>query len=485
MSEDAQISDEEALWVDLSLYAIDPLGFVLWAFPWGVKDAELEKFDGPDGWQREVLIEIGDGLKKGYIDVQEAIRIAIASGHGIGKSGLVAWIILWAISTYEHTKGVVTANTENQLKTKTWAEVAKWHNIWIAKTLFKITATALFRVGHEKTWRIDMTPWSEANTESFAGLHNRGKRVLLIYDEASAIPDMIWEVSEGALTDKDTEIIWCCFGNPTRNTGRFKECFNRFRHRWQTKQIDSRTAKMTNKAQLDQWIEDYGEDSDFCRVRVKGQFPRAGSRQLIPEDVVSSCRKEKLDNQIEAWIDMPVVIGADPARFGDDKSVVVVRQGRIVHEVRRFRGISTQEFASRIAAIKSKYAAVQILVDGVGVGGGVVDRLRALGHEVLEVTAGGSAEDKVRFYNKRAEMWWRMSEWLASGADIPDSDEMETDLCGIEYSYTSKEQVQLEKKEDMKKRGLASPDDGDALALTFAERVVAVVEQSFEPDWEN
>ena len=202
----------------IATFTHDPLGFVLFAFDWGV--GPLVEFpNGPDSWQREILTEIAQQLRAG-ISATEAIQIAVASGHGIGKSALVAWLIEWAMSTCEDCKGVVTANTENQLKTKTWAELAKWHRLCITSHWFKMTATALFAKdpAHEKTWRIDMVAWSEANTEAFAGMHNLGKRILLIYDEASAISDLIWEVSEGALTDSNTEIIWCCFGNPTQNT---------------------------------------------------------------------------------------------------------------------------------------------------------------------------------------------------------------------------------------------------------------------------
>ena len=202
----------------------DPLAFVMGAFPWGEKDTRLEKFpDGPEPWQREILKLIKDGL----VDVNKAIQLAVASGHGIGKTALVSWIILWAISTKPDSRGVVTANTETQLKTKTWAELGKWFHMFIAKDFFSLTATALFAKdsAHERTWRIDMVPWSERNTEAFAGLHNKERRILVVFDEASAIPDVIWETTEGALTDANTEIIWCVFGNPTRNTGRFRECF--------------------------------------------------------------------------------------------------------------------------------------------------------------------------------------------------------------------------------------------------------------------
>jgi hypothetical protein len=141
---------------ELASFSSDPLGFVLFAFPWGEEETELAEFSGPDDWQIKVLEDLGAGL----ITVDEAIQIARTSGHGIGKSALVAWIILWAISTFEDTKGVVTANTENQLKTKTWAEVSKWHRMFIARDLFKMTATALFANDplHERTGELIWCP---------------------------------------------------------------------------------------------------------------------------------------------------------------------------------------------------------------------------------------------------------------------------------------------------------------------------------------
>ena len=236
----------------LAEFSSDPVGFVFFAFPWGEEGTELFE-ELPQEWQLAVLRDLGAGV----INITEAVQIARTSGHGIGKSALVAWIILWAISTFEDCKGVVTANTENQLKTKTWAEVSKWHRLFIARELFRMTATALFAADplHERTWRIDMVPWSERNTEAFAGLHNSGKRILVIFDEGSSIPDVIYEVTEGALTDRNTQIIWMVFGNPTRNKGRFRDCFpgGRFAHRWKSAAIDSRDVTISNKDQLARW----------------------------------------------------------------------------------------------------------------------------------------------------------------------------------------------------------------------------------------
>ena len=471
---------ELQLLTEIAGFSQDPLGFVLFAFAWG--EGELQDYpEGPDDWQRDILNLIGEGLRAGDLTAQEAIQIAVASGHGIGKSALVSWLVLWAACTFEDTRGVVTANTEMQLRTKTWAELSKWYRRCIcAPMMFELTATAMYSrdKDHEKTWRIDMVAWSERNTEAFAGLHNLGKRVLLIFDEASAIPDAIWEVSEGALTDNDTEIIWAVFGNPTRNTGRFRECFGRFKHRWKTRQIDSRTVRISNKVQLQKWIDDYGEDSDFARIRVRGVFPRAGTAQFIGSDVIEGAAKR----EAVATMFEPLVLGVDVARYGDDESVIVIRKGRDAktHAPIKRRGISTMQLAALVVEQKEFYQADAIFIDGGGVGGGVVDRLRQLGVDVYDIQFGASSDvtlpgdERVVYYNKAAEMWGSMRKWLEIGA-IPDDPDLRSQLEGREYGFAlkdGKDAIQLEKKKDMKKRGLPSPDWADALALTFAYKVM-------------
>jgi len=443
-------------------WAHDPLGFATVAL----------KAD-PDAWQHDVLVEIGDGLAA----PDEAVRIAVASGHGVGKSALVAWILLWALATRPDTRGVVTANTETQLRTKTWAELAKWLRNWEQRDWFDFTSTFLASrvVGHGQTWRLDLVPWSETNAEAFAGLHNQGKRTIVVFDEASAIPDVIWDTTEGALTDKDTELLWLVFGNPTRNTGRFRECFARFAHRWRGRQVDSRSARITNKAQLQRWVDDYGEDSDFVRVRIRGVFPRAGSMQFIDgESVEEAMRREAAIDPDEA-----LVLGVDVARFGDDRSVVFVRKGRDGRSRPPLvmRKADTMTLAGKVVELAAQHRADAVFVDEGGVGGAVVDRLRQLGvPRVIGVNFAGKPDRWTTegsgplFANKRAEIWGRMKEWLKSGA-IPDDPSLVQDLIGVEYGYDARNAIQLERKDDMKKRGLASPDLGDALALTFAQPV--------------
>lgn len=179
--------------------------------------------------------------------------------------------------------------------------------------------------GHDKRWRADAIPRSEHNTEAFAGLHNERKRIVVVFDEASNIADLVWEVAEGALTDEDTEIIWVAFGNPTRNTGRFRECFRKYKHRWKCAQIDSRTVEGTNKQQLQKWVDDYGEDSDFVKVRVRGIFPDASELQFIPTGLTDEAMKRVVTAAQVAHA--PRIIGVDPAYSGVDDAVIYLRRG--------------------------------------------------------------------------------------------------------------------------------------------------------------
>lgn len=444
----------------------DPLKFVKVVFPWN--SGALKDMAGPQGWQIDVM----EDIKTGICGKNTPIRIAVASGHGVGKSALAAWLILWSIATKPDTRGVVTANTETQLKTKTWAELAKWLRISLVAPIFNITSDSIFSVDkrYEKTWRIDMIPWSASNTEAFAGLHNSGRRILLIFDEASAISDKIWEVTEGALTDSNSEIIWAAFGNPTRPDGMFRECFGRFRHRWLHRQVDSRTSDITNKSQLAKLIEDYGIDSNFVKVRVLGEFPSQGKNTFIPLSIVEEAVNRKISDLETA--DEPKIIGIDAARFGDDSSVIVKRRGRICLSVERFTKIDTMTLAGIAAERIKEFLPDAVFVDATGVGGGVVDRLIQMGLPVIGVDFGSRPTDKTKYYNKRAEMWGRMAKWLKESGRIPYDKDLISDLAAPSYGFAGdRGQIILEKKEDMKKRGLASPDAADALALTFAEHV--------------
>ena len=453
----------------------DPYAYALGAFPWREEGTRLANFDGPEPWQAEKLQQIRDRLTSGEA-LSSAIQEATASGHGVGKSALVAMLIKWACDTRPDTIGVVTANTETQLKTKTWVELGRWHNMSITKDIFKLTATAYFHPDHQQTWRVDQVPWSERNTEAFAGLHNQGKRILLIFDEASAIPDLIWETAEGALTDKNTQILWCVFGNPTRNIGRFKECFEggQFHEHWHCTQVDSRTVSFTNKEQIAKWIKSYGEDSDFVRIRVYGIFPRVGEMEFFSnEDVLAAATREAAGS-----ITDPLALGVDVARYGKNSSVIYPRKGRDArsYERQRYQGLSTVQLSDKVFEANFQYHADGIMIDGGGVGGGVVDQVRAKALHCYDVQFGSKDDtphftwgsDGERYANKRSGMYGACRAWLKTGM-IPNEPELLRQFAAIKYTLNRRDEIQLVSKEDMLRLDPdLELDDIDALVLTFA-----------------
>ena len=412
----------------------DPLAFAQNAFPWGKRS--LEGMTGPDVWQTKVLTELRDHIQGGK-SLDEAFRLAVASGHGVGKSALVSWLVLWAMATAADTRGVVTANTETQLRTKTFAELAKWYNLCIFRPWFDMSALSLTcrQPGHEKTWRIDAIPWSESNPEAFQGLHNNGKRLIVIFDEASGIPQVINEVIEGAMSDKQTQLMWFQFGNPNNSSGPFYECFHRNRHRWSHMHVDSRDAAVANREELQKLVDLYGEDSDFVRVRIRGVFPNASSMQFISRKVADDAANRSLPH-IE-FTHMVAILGVDVARFGDDQSVITCRIGQDARSFpqRKFRGLDGFELGAKIAEWYNELKdlgirKILINLDVGGVGASPADWLRHNSYPVNEINF-GSAPTNPRYKNLRAEMWGRGLEWMKSGGCIEDNEDLISDLTQV------------------------------------------------------
>ncbi len=478
----------DELFDNLARFQNDPLGFVLWAFPWGEVGTSLEDEDGPEEWQRAQLDRIGRRLRGEPLDDEDApppltvIEEDISSGHGIGKSAEISWLILWAVSTHEDTRGVITANTDTQLRTKTWAELSKWYQLFIAKKIFTLTATAIFIAGdniREKSWRIDAVPWSENNTEAFAGLHNKGKRIFVGFDEASTIADAIWDVTRGALTDANTQIIWARFGNPTRTSGEFfKQCTQPKRNHYA--RVDARNVRFTNKGQIAAWIEDYGEDSDFVRVRVKGMFPRAGYANFISPEMVWNARRRRLP--ATAYAAHQKVLAVDPARFGDDFSVITLRQGLKCHWQVKLSGFDGPDLAGKIFEFIRGDAASKkpkdqrfdasgcacIVYDAIGNGADLDSALRRMQGlpPLIPIQWGIPAKDNKAYFNQRSEAWGKMRDWLEN-AEIPDDDGLANELVSLDYGYDALFRIQLQSKKDAKKHGIKSPDCADSLALSM------------------
>ena len=450
-------------------YYADPYGWVMWAFDWG--HGSLEGFDGPDEWQKDILIEIGNQIRlrnfNGVAPV-DPIQLAVASGHGIGKSALSAWLILFIMSTRAHSKGVVTANTGDQLRTKTMGELAKWHALCITGRWFERTTMSISHKAFSETWRVDAMTSREENSEAFAGLHCADSTPWYLFDEGSAIPEKIWEVAKGGLTDG--EPMHFAFGNPTRNNGSFHGCFHRQSHRWITRHIDSRTAKMTNKKLIKEWQDDFGEDSDFFRVRVRGRFPKGGDMQFIPSDVVFAAMKRGSGKYLG---DDPLVCGVDMARGGDDNCMIQFRRGfdaksEKVYRIPGEKSRDSMKVVSLLTMVFDRHKPDVTFMDKGSMGGPIGDRLRQLGYPVVDVGFGDNADDDRLYKSRTAEMGARCKQWLMDGGSIPDDDQLEEELTSRDFSHNDKDQLVLEKKRDMKKRLGVSPDWADALYLTFA-----------------
>ena len=456
----------------VSQYYHDPLGFVMFAFEWG--QGTLKGFDGPDEWQRDILSTIGEQTRlRGFngVDAVTPVQLAVSSGHGIGKSALTAMLILWIMSTWPNCKGVVTANTGEQLKTKTMSELAKWHSRCITSHWFEMAAMSISHRAYPRTWRCDALTSREEASEGFAGLHAADSAPFYIFDEASAIPEKIWEVAKGGLTDGEPFMF--AFGNPTRNSGSFYECFRANSHRWITKQIDSRTARMTNKKLIQTWVDDYGEDSDFVRVRVRGMFPHGGDMQFIPSDVVFDAMKRGSGQYLG---DDPLICGIDMARGGDDNCMIVFRRGRDAKSEKTYKisgekSRDSMKVVSLLTMVLDRHKPDVSFIDKGAMGGPVGDRLRQLGYHVIDVGFGDNAADVRHYKNRTAEMGARCRQWLLDGGAIPDDPQLESELISRDFGHNDKDQLVLERKKDMKKRLGVSPDWADALYLTFAEPV--------------
>jgi hypothetical protein len=329
---------------------------------------------------------------------------------------------------------------------------AKWITELVERDLKKGT----------RYWAVEGRLWSEENPDAYAGVHN-WDGVMLIFDEASGIPDSIWSVSDGFFTENTPHRFHIAFSNPRRNTGYFYEAFNSKRAFWRTSNIDARDVEGTDKNLYQRILAEYGADSYQANVEVYGQFPSEGDDQFIPVNLIDDAMKRPRQKDETA----PIVIGVDPARFGSDATVIAVRQGRDIIDIKRLRGADTMEVVGHVIDAIEEYKPALTVIDEGGLGAGVVDRLKEQRYKIRGVNFGSKAKNQIMWGNKRAEMWGAMRDWLKTGS-VPADRFLKSDMIGPKTKPDSKGTLFLESKKDMRSRGLASPDAADAIAVTFA-----------------
>ena len=418
-------------------------------------------------------------------DLQDYRRVAVQSGHGIGKTGFAAAAIHWFLATRPNPAIVATANTENQLRAKLWRELAKRNQDALNREWFDWAATT-FAVKGSNTAFASAIPWSENNPEAFAGTHE--EHVLGVFDEASAIAPMIWTTFSGAMSTAGAR--WLALGNPTRNEGMFYEvCNGKMKWRrdgdekhgkWRSYTIGSPQSSMVD----DGWVEEQkiilGAESDDFRVRVLGLPPRTAADQFIPGQLVyEAAGRDPQESERQ-----PLILGVDVARQGGDRSVIIPRKGFVLRD--RIRSVTYEPGAhlkniARTVAEEVHYWREEcgeevkaIFIEGGGsIGWGVIEELWELGYEQCQdVNPGARSTDPERFVNMRCQMWGEMKEWFESNrAAVPNNEELLEDLLSVRKKADQAMRVRLETKDEMRKRGARSPDYADALALTFGAPV--------------
>jgi hypothetical protein len=441
----------------------------------------------PELWQRKVLLDLQEELSKLDLSAKDVlkhvIRISVAAGNGVGKTALMAMIIHWFASVFPHGEGVCTAGTGDQLSGKLWRELAKWQPLAINGWMMEWAPERYKVRGAQQTWFIEARTWSVANPDAMAGTHE--KYVLMLFDEASAIDKIIWETVKGALTTG--LCLFIAFGNPTTLEGGFWETQQgREAHRWHKYRVDAREVSFANHEEIQGWIDTYGADDDFVRVHVYGMFPKGSSLQFI-----DTARIHEAAARIIEWKHIPQQIprlmGVDIARsVAGDLNTIVCRQGRKMHpKIWKWHSRDTMPTAQKIIEVYNEIRPDWVYIDGVGVGGGVIDYLRTVGMAncIVDVQSGVEPHDpteKIRYGNMRSLMWERCNMWLQT-ADIPADQELQEELAAPKRKYMTKtDKILVESKEEMRARGVKSPNIADSLIYTFWTKIpVKANHQSF------
>ena len=422
----------------------------------------------PLDYQAEFLEAIADGERK----------ISMRAGHGTGKSTAASWAMLWYFLMHSPNKVVVTAPTSSQLFDALFAEMKRWINELpdAFKEVLNVKSDRVEHTAAPSEMFISARTSRAETPEALAGVHS--EHVMLIVDEASGVPEQVFEAAAGSMSGHNATTIM--LSNPTRSSGTFFESQNRLADSWWTRRWSCVDSPLVSDEFIEEMKLRYGEDSNAFRIRVLGEFPQADDDTIIPFHLVETATHR----DIEGDSDLPSVWGLDVSRFGNDKTALCKRQGSVVTEIRSWAGLDLMQTVGRVVA---EYEALlpskqprEILVDSIGLGSGVVDRLRELGLPVRGINVAEAPSMGGTYLNLRSELWFKTKAWFEDRAcKLPKDDQLVAELTGIRYSFTSSGKMKAESKDEMRKRGLASPDLADALCLTMASDAATALSGAF------
>lgn len=392
-------------------------------------------------------------------------RVAVKSCTSSGKTAAFAWLILWAIAVELDIRILATAPTYPLLNRVLRTEVQKWYLKMpkLFQDIYDNTSDRIQRKGNP-THRCDFVTANAENEQALAGGHSTN--YWIIVDEGSAVEDEVYEVLLGTLSYGDGGRLLIA-SNPTRNSGFYYDLFQGHNRYWKTHTFTAFDSPNISQEYIDEMKETYGEDHDFYRVRILGEFPKASSTQFITSSEVDNAADNVL--QLASHHHFPKVAGIDIARFGDDMTVFVTRQGPKILDITKFKGLDTMEVAGHMLDYYQHHQHHTVFVDGTGLGAGVVDRGKELGVPIVDVVVASKSSNPHKYVNLKSQLWGSMKDWLGNGADIPRDEELRKQFLAMEYGYNTRLQVQLMGKKELKKRHGFSPDIPDAIALTFAE----------------
>lgn len=429
-------------------YERDPVGFVE-----NVLEAK------PLPWQKDFLQAIARGER----------RISVRAGHGVGKSTACSWALIWHMTTRYPQKSVVTAPTSAQLFDALYSELKTWINKLppVLRESFDVFSDRVVLKGAPESSFISARTSSTERPEALAGVHS--EHVLLVVDEASAVPEQVFEAAAGSMSGHSASTI--LISNPTRNSGLFYKTHHDLASDWYRMHVSCLNIPLVSADFVQQIKATYGDESNAFRIRVLGEFALADDDTLIPAELVDGA----IARDVAASGSEPLVFGLDVARFGSDRTALVKRKGNVVLEVKSWGGLDTMQVVGAIVNETKMDKPDEICVDTIGLGSGVADRLRELGLNVRDVNVAESSAMNPNANKLRDELWLSVKEWLATkSVKLPQDEQLRHELVAPRYTFTSSGKVQVESKDSMRKRGMRSPDLADALCLSFASNAAMV-----------
>jgi hypothetical protein len=414
-------------------------------------------------------------------DALEAIangtHVSIKSGHGTGKTAFLAWLIIWFSYTRRNARIPCTAPTEAQLKNVLWAELALWHGQMdkFFKDKFMVTSDKFYHVDHDKTWFAVARTARAEKPEALQGFH--GEHLLFIIDEATGVAEEVFTVVRGALTEEGNSCVMT--SNPTRTTGFFYNSHTLWDgDPWNCLTFNGEDSPRVTERYVTEIAVEFGEDSDMYRIRVLGEFPVESDFTLIPKDWVNAALEREASPVRRLAEKRFDAAGVDVARYGENKTVFVLVRGVTVVGILQYPKQSTMKTATQVVALCKKIEPINIKVDEIGVGAGVVDRVVEQGYHITGVEVGRQAIDKDKFANQRAEFYWELRKRFEDGnislaplkkkLSKPDMIKFIEQICSIRYEHNPSGKIAIWSKEKMRRDGMKSPDLADALMLAFA-----------------